>query len=84
MNISILSDEGLPVTGSKDPPHASRSLSGQVQRRWRWRLRQDILGLLDDSALLLLVVLGAPLAILMIGIPVALFVRLLIEIAERY
>jgi hypothetical protein len=84
MNISILSDEGLPVTRSKHPPHASGSLSGQVQRRWRWRLRQDILGLLDDAALLLLIVLGAPLAILMIGIPVALFVRLLIEIAQRY
>ncbi len=44
---------------------------------------RNILGLVDDAVLLLLVVLLFPLAILLIGTPVALFVRLLIEIARR-
>jgi len=38
---------------------------------------------LKDVGLLLLVVLMCPLAILIVGAPVALLVRLLIEIAER-
>lgn len=38
---------------------------------------------LKDAAWLLLVVLMIPLAILIVGAPVALFVRLLIEIAGR-
>jgi len=44
---------------------------------------RNILGLRDDAVLLLLVVLLLPLVILLIGTPVALFVRLLIEIAQR-
>ena len=39
--------------------------------------------MLKDVGLLLLVVLMCPLAILFVGAPVALLVRLLIEIAER-
>jgi hypothetical protein len=48
------------------------------------RLRQDIGRRLDDVVLLLLIVFLIPLAIVVIGSPVALFVRLLIEIAQRY
>ena len=44
---------------------------------------RNILGLLDDVASLLLVVLLFPLVILLVGMPVALFVRLLVEIAQR-
>lgn len=41
------------------------------------------LGYLDDAATLLLIVLSVPAAILVIGTPVALFVRLLLEFARR-
>jgi len=41
------------------------------------------LGYLDDAATLLLIVLSVPVLILLIGTPVALFVRLLVEIARR-
>jgi hypothetical protein len=44
---------------------------------------RNILGFLDDAVLLLLVVLLFPLVILLIGTPVALFARLLIEIVRR-
>jgi len=44
---------------------------------------RNILGLLDDAALLLLVVLLFPLVILLVGMPVALCVQLLVEIARR-
>ena len=40
-------------------------------------------GHLDDAATLLLLVLAVPVVILLIGTPVALFVRLLLEIARR-
>lgn len=42
-----------------------------------------LLGLLDDAVMLLLVICLFPLAILLVGAPVALLVRLLIEIAKR-
>jgi hypothetical protein len=40
-------------------------------------------GWLDDGATLLLVVFAIPVIILAIGTPVALFVRLVVEIARR-
>ncbi len=43
-----------------------------------------ILGWLEDAGLLLLLVLMFPLFILAVGAPVALFVRLLLEIARRW
>jgi hypothetical protein len=39
--------------------------------------------LFGDAALLLLIVIVLPLAILLLGAPIALLVRLLIEIAQR-
>jgi hypothetical protein len=44
---------------------------------------RTILGFLDDAVLLLLVVLLFPLGILLVGTPVALLVRVLIQIARR-
>ncbi len=41
------------------------------------------LSFLDDAATLLLIVLSVPVVILVIGTPVALFVRLLLAIARR-
>jgi len=43
-----------------------------------------VLGWLEDAGLLLLVVFAFPLVILVVGAPVALFVRLLLEIARRW
>jgi hypothetical protein len=83
VNTSILFNGELPVTGSDEAPGVSGSISAQVQRGRRWPLLRDILGHLDNAALLLLVVLGIPLAILAVGIPVALAVRLVIELAQR-
>jgi hypothetical protein len=40
-------------------------------------------GLLDDAAMLLLIVFSIPLIVLVIGTPVALVARLLLEIARR-
>jgi hypothetical protein len=44
---------------------------------------RNLLGPLENVAWLLLVVVLFPLVILVIGTPVALFVRLLVEIAQR-
>ena len=45
---------------------------------------RQVLGWLEDAGVLLLLVLAFPLVILVVGTPVALFVRLLIEIARRW
>ncbi len=45
--------------------------------------RRNRLDLLEDAGLLLLLVFLIPLVILAIGTPIALFVRLLVEIAHR-
>ncbi len=42
-----------------------------------------VTGALDDLAMLLLVVVCIPIVLLVIGTPVALLVRLVIEIAQR-
>ena len=46
--------------------------------------RRHVLGWLDDAGVLLLVVLAFPLVVLAVGTPVALIVRLLIEISNRW
>jgi hypothetical protein len=61
-----------------------RPVSGQAQGNRTSRFRQDIGRRLDDVVLLLVIVVLIPLAIVVIGTPVALCVRLLIEIAQRY
>lgn len=50
--------------------------------RGRTALR-TIAGVLDDVVFLLLIVVLVPVAILVLGAPLALFVRLLLAIAER-
>ncbi len=47
----------------------------------RWR---QMLGWLEDAGLLLLLALTFPLAVLVVGAPVVLVVRLLIEIGRRW
>jgi hypothetical protein len=43
-----------------------------------------MLGWLEDAGMLLLVVLALPVVVLVVGAPVALVVRLLIEISRRW
>jgi hypothetical protein len=45
---------------------------------------QHIFGWLEEAGLLLLVVIAFPLVILIVGTPIALLVRLLIEIGRRW
>lgn len=45
---------------------------------------RQMLGWLEDAGLLLLLVLAFPLAVLVVGAPVALVVRVLIEIVSRW
>jgi hypothetical protein len=46
--------------------------------------RGSRLGMLDDAALLLLIALLAPVVILVVGIPVALVIRLIMAIAQLF
>ena len=68
----------LPAAG-REP-----AIGGQAKPDSRRNPLRNILGLIDDAVCLLLVVLAFPLVILLIGTPVALFVRLLIELAQRF
>lgn len=43
-----------------------------------------MLGWLEDAGLLLLLTLGAPLVVLIVGAPIAIIVRVLIEIGRRW
>jgi len=68
----------LPAAG-REP-----AIAGQAKPDSRRNPLRNILGLIDDAVCLLLVVLAFPLVILLIGTPVALFFRLLIELAQRF
>jgi hypothetical protein len=67
-------------------PAAGRepAIGGQAKPDSRRNPLRNILGLIDDAVCLLLVVLAFPLVILLIGTPVALLVRLLIELGQRF
>ena len=68
-----------PASGARRDPGAGVQVKPGGGRRW---LRK-IPGLIEDAAVLLLIVLLFPLVILLVGTPLALFVRLLLEIAQR-
>jgi len=68
----------LPAAG-REP-----AIGGQAKPDSRSNPLRNILGLIDDAVCLLLVVLAFPLVILLIGTPVALLVRLLIELGQRF
>ncbi len=58
-------------------------VGGRAERDNARRPFHKLLGLLDDALMLLLVIWLFPLVILLVGAPVALLVRLLIEITNR-
>ena len=83
MTTSITSDGQWPVPGAENAAGRQTRLGVQAKPSARRGPLRRILGFVDDVVLLLLVVLLFPLVILLLGSPVALFVRLLVEIAQR-
>jgi len=83
VSTSIASDGRLAAAVAENPARSETRLSRPAQRGAGRRLFRNIVGLLEDAVLLLLVILLIPLAILLVGSPVALLVRLLVEIAQR-
>ncbi|HVH29908.1 MAG TPA: hypothetical protein VM818_24335 [Vicinamibacterales bacterium] len=65
------------------PPFLRESRHDRGPRPGRSGPLRTMLGFLDDAVLLLLVILLFPLGILLVGTPVALLVRVLIQIARR-
>ena len=72
----------VPV--AEHPRGGVANVSGQAQAGARGRLLRKTGGLLDDTVVLLLVVFLFPLFILVVGTPIALLVRFVIEIAHRF
>jgi hypothetical protein len=79
---TIASDGHWPV-GNRDTAGREPGIIGQSKSVGRRSLPRKVLGLLDDVVLALLIVLLFPFVILLVGTPVALVVRLLVEIAKR-
>lgn len=80
----ITAEEQWPIAGA---PAAARSRAASragapaaVESRGRGRV---VMGWLGDAGLILLITLAFPLAILAVGTPLALFLRLLLAIAGR-
>ena len=83
MTTSITSNGQWPVAAADNAAGRETGISVQAKPGCRRSPLRTILGFIDDAVLLLFVVLLFPLVILLAGTPVALSVRLLIEIAER-
>ncbi|HSL20234.1 MAG TPA: hypothetical protein VK886_01770 [Vicinamibacterales bacterium] len=49
-----------------------------------WRRSRGILELLEDGVLLLLLVFLLPLGILLVGSPIAMFLRAVVELVQRF
>jgi hypothetical protein len=80
---SIASDGRWAAAAAVTPVGHERRVGGPPERGDGRRPLQKLLGLLDDALMLLLVIWLFPLVILLVGAPVALLVRLLIEITKR-
>jgi hypothetical protein len=80
---SITSDGRWPVVAAETTASREPSVSVHSQPVGRKSSLRKIRGLLNEAVLLLLVVWLFPIVILLVGTPVALFVRLLVEIAHR-
>jgi hypothetical protein len=77
------SERGWPGKAIRTTDHPEASISG-MPATGATGLGRTILGWLEDASLLLLLAFMFPVVILVLGMPVALFVRLLIEIARRW
>ena len=75
---------GRWAVATAETPIGDRTrVGGRAERRNARSPFHKLLGLLDDALMLLLVIWLFPLVILLVGAPVALLVRLLIEITHR-
>lgn len=71
------------VATAETPIDHKTRVGGRAERGSARSPFDKLLGLLDDALMLLLVIWLLPLVILLVGAPVALLVRLLIEITNR-
>lgn len=71
------------VATAETPIGHKTRVGGRAERGNARSPFHKLLGLLDDALMLLLVIWLLPLVILLVGAPVALLVRLLIEITNR-
>ena len=83
MTTSTASEDPWPTVAAGpaavlEPGIGARAAPG---RDTRWRI---IVGLLDDGALLLLIALLFPVVILLVGMPLALLVRLATAVVQRW
>jgi hypothetical protein len=78
------SERGWPGKAIRTADHPDASIGALPAVAGATGLGRTILGWLEDASLLLLVALLFPVVILVLGTPVALFLRLLIEIARRW
>ena len=83
MSTPIPADGRWAVGGAENPVRRDSHGSGDSRRLAAGRARHTIGGVLEDVVMLLVVVLLVPLAILLVGMPVVLVVRVLLEIAHR-
>ena len=74
---------GRWAVATAETPVDKTRVGGRAERGNARRPFHKLLGLLDDALMLLLVIWLFPLVILLVGAPVALLVRLLIEITNR-
>lgn len=79
MTATIASEQPWPAA----VPALEPTTGTQATPAGRAQPRRSRLGMLDDAALLLLIALLFPVLILLIGMPVALLVRLVAAIAHR-
>jgi hypothetical protein len=79
---TVLAPERAPIRLARNEsrPDATNIGAMPTAARRGWRM----LGWLEDAGLLLLLALAFPLVVLIVGAPVALVVRLLIEIGRRW
>jgi hypothetical protein len=73
-----VASERSPIQLARSGAHPDTTIIAATGRSER------MLGLLEDAGLLLLLTLGFPLVVLIVGAPVALVVRLLTEIGRRW
>ena len=83
MSTGIAADPRWTVAAAENAVRADSQDSQHSERRAGGHARHTIGGLLDDAVMLLLVIWLFPVAILLIGMPVVLLVRVLLEIAKR-
>ena len=81
---AITSDGRWPVVVAETTASREPNVSVQSQPAGRKSFLRKSRGLLNEAVLLLLIVWLFPIVILLVGTPVALFVRLLIAIARRW